>query len=339
MGGPPAYRFGVPDHQVTVPAPVDPWLRGAADVAVELGGDLVHGLSSEEAAARLQRFGRNRLEAAAPVPEWRKFIGHFADPLIYLLLGAIVVSLVVWLIDGGEGIPFEAIVISVIVIANAVLGYVQEAKAGEAVAALQRMAAATAGVMRDGRPQRIDAEVVVPGDLLLLSEGDAVAADARLVEAASLSISEASLTGESEAVTKDVAVLPGPVGLADRLNMVFDGTAVTRGRGRAIVTATGMTTEMGNIARLLGSTEEVPTPLQREVDHIGRALGMAVLVIAAVVVGAIMLTSDVATTSDVVGVLLVGVSSRSPPCPRACQPSSRWCSPLGWSGWLARKRS
>jgi potassium/sodium efflux P-type ATPase len=277
-------------------------------VAAELGADPVHGLSSEEAAARLRRFGPNRLEAAAPVPEWRKFLGHFADPLIYLLLGAVVVSLVVWLVEEGDGIPFEAIVISVIVIANAILGYVQEAKAEQAVAALQRMAAATAGVIRDGHQQRIEAEAVVPGDLLLLSEGDAVAADARLLEAASLSVSEASLTGESEAVAKEVAALPEPAGLADRVNMVFDGTAVTRGRGRAIVTATGMATEMGNIARLLVSTEEARTPLQREVDHIGRALGLAVLVIAAVVVAAIMLTSDVATTSDVVGVLLVGVS-------------------------------
>ena len=190
---PPAYRFGVSDHQVTVPAPVDPWLRDAADVAAELGADLGHGLSSDEAAARLRRFGPNRLEAAAPVPAWRKLLAQFADPLIYLLLGAVVVSLVAWVLEGREGVPFEAIVISVIVVLNAVLGYVQEARAEQAVAALQRMAAATAGVVRDGREERIAAAEVVPGDVLLLAEGDAVGADARLVEAASLTVAEASL--------------------------------------------------------------------------------------------------------------------------------------------------
>ena len=128
-------------------------------------------------------------------------------------------------------------------------------------------------MVRDGREQRVPAVDVVPGDVLLLAEGDAVAADARLVEAASLTVAEASLTGESEAVLKDVAPLAEPAGLGDRVNMVFNGTAVTRGRGRAVVTATGMATEMGNVARLLGETEEERTPLQREVDRIGRMLG------------------------------------------------------------------
>ena len=132
-----------------------------------------------------------------------------------------------------------------IVVLNAVLGYVQEARAEQAVAALQRMAAATAGVVRDGREERIPTAELVPGDLLLLAEGDAVGADARLVEAASLTVAEASLTGESEPVLKLVASLPEPAALGDRVNMVFNGTAVTRGRGRAVVTATGMATEMG----------------------------------------------------------------------------------------------
>ena len=160
--------------------------------------------------------------------------------------------------------------------------------------------------MRDGREQRIPAAEVVPGDVLLLAEGDAVAADARLVEAASLTVAEASLTGESEAVLKDVGRSPEPAGLGDRVNMVFSGTAVARGRGRAVVTATGMATEMGNVARLLGRTEEQRTPLQREVDRIGRMLGIAVIAIAVVVVGAILLTSDIRTASD----LVVGAARR-----------------------------
>ena len=284
------------------------WRAEASVVAAALGTDARRGLSAAEATARLARFGPNRLEAAERVPAWRKFLGQFADPLIYLLLAAVVVSLVAWALEGGKSAPYDAIVISAIVVANAVLGYVQEARAEQAVAALQRMSAATAGVVRDGREERIPAAGVVPGDLLALAEGDAVAADARLVEAASLTVAEASLTGESEAVLKDVDSIAEPVGLGDRVNMVFSGTAVVRGRGRAVVTATAMATEMGTVARLLGETEAQATPLQREVDRIGRMLGIAVIVIAAVVVGAILLTADLRSASDLVSVLLIGVS-------------------------------
>ncbi len=286
----------------------DAWRREAAEVAEALGTDVGRGLSAAEAAARLERFGPNELEAAQQVPGWRKLLAQFQDPLIYLLLAAAVVALVAWVLEQDEAAPFDTIVIAAIVVANAVLGYVQEARAEQAVAALQRMAAATAGVVRDGIEQRIPAADVVPGDVLVLAEGDAVAADGRLVEAASLTVAEASLTGESEAVLKDVAPLAGPAGLGDRVNMVFSGTAVARGRGRAVVTATGMATEMGNVARLLDRVEAQDTPLQREVDRIGRMLGIAVIAIAIIVVGTILLTSDVRTASDLVSVLLVGVS-------------------------------
>jgi Ca2+-transporting ATPase len=286
----------------------EPWRREAAEVAAELGTDLRRGLSAAEAAARLERFGPNQLEAAATVPMWRKLLAQFASPLIYLLIAAAVISLVAWMLDGGDGVPYEAIVIAAIVVLNAVLGYVQEVRAEQAVAALQRMTEVTAGVVRDGREERIPASGVVPGDVLLLAEGDAVSADARLVEAASLLVAEASLTGESEAVLKDVAPIAEPVGLGDRVNMVYKGTAVTRGRGRAVVTTTGMATEMGHVARLLGATEQERTPLQREIDYVGRVLTIAVVVIAAVVVAAILLTSDIDEGSDLVDVLLVGVS-------------------------------
>jgi len=288
--------------------PAEPWRRSADEVAAELGTDLRRGLTSAEAAARLQRYGRNELAEAAAVPTWRKLLAQFHDPLIYLLLVAVAVSLVAWAVEGAEEVPFEAIVIAVIVVLNAVLGYVQEARAERAVAALQQMSAATAGVIRDGREERVPAAEVVPGDLLVLAEGDAVAADARLVEAASLTVAEAALTGESEPVLKDVAVIEGPAGLGDRLNMVFNGTAVTRGRGRAVVTATAMATEMGRVAELLGGTEEERTPLQREVAAIGRMLGIAVVLIAAVVVSTILVTSDIEDASDAVDVLLLGVS-------------------------------
>jgi potassium/sodium efflux P-type ATPase len=221
---------------------------------------------------------------------------------------AVVVSLVAWAVVGGGGAPVDAIVIAVIVLLNGILGYVQEARAEQAVAALQRMAAASATVRRDGRQQQIPAADVVPGDVLVLSEGDAVSADARLVDAESLMVAEAALTGESEPVLKDTAPLAEPAMVGDRINMVFNGTAVTRGRGVALVSATGMATEMGNVAQLLGRTEQESTPLQREIALVGRALGIAVVVIAIVVVVAILLTADVDSASDVVDVLLVGVS-------------------------------
>ncbi|MGE3686877.1 MAG: cation-translocating P-type ATPase [Acidimicrobiia bacterium] len=288
--------------------PVEPWRRDAADVAAEMDADVRQGLTSADAAGRLARHGPNRLEAADVVPGWRKLLDQFVDPLIYLLLGAVVVSLVAWIIEGAEGVPFEVLVIAVIVLLNAVLGYVQESRAEQAVAALQRMTATTATVVRDGREERVTAAEIVPGDVMLLAEGDAVSADARLVEAASLQIAEASLTGESEAVVKKVTALDAPASLGDRVNMVFNGTAVTRGRGRAVVTATGMATEMGHVAELLGTTKEERTPLQREVDRIGRMLGIVVIAIAVVVVAAILLTADIREASDLVDVLLVGVS-------------------------------
>jgi potassium/sodium efflux P-type ATPase len=287
---------------------VDAWLADADAVASDLQTEVASGLTTAEASARLARIGPNRLDPEPPVPAWRKLLAQFVDPLVFLLLAAVAISLVIWIVDGAEGIPFEAVVIGVILVANAVLGFVQEARAEQAVASLQRMAAATCSVVRDGVEARVPAEDVVPGDVLLLAEGDAVSADARLVDVVSLHVAEAALTGESEPVLKDAATLTGDVALGDRLNMVFSGTAVTRGRARAIVTRTGMATEMGHIAGLLERTEEEPTPLQREIDRVAKWLGVAVLVIALVVVATIVLTSDVDDASDVVDVLLVGVS-------------------------------
>jgi potassium/sodium efflux P-type ATPase len=301
--GPSSPATGAPEA-----APADPSLVDAAEVLESLGVDPGSGLRSAEAAQRLARAGPNRLDPAAQVPAWRKLLAQFADPLIYLLLAAIAISVVAWALEGAEGVPFEAIVIAAIVVANAVLGFVQERKAEQAVAALQRMAAPAATVLRDGGQVRIPAEELVPGDIMVLAEGDAVGADGRVVQVASLSVAESSLTGESEPVLKDNATLPAPAPLGDRTDMVFSGTAVTRGRGQAVVTTTGMATEMGRIAALLGRTEEERTPLQREVDLVGRTLGIAVIAIAVVVVAAILLTSDIRRAGDLVEVLLLGVS-------------------------------
>jgi P-type Ca2+ transporter type 2C len=242
------------------------------------------------------------------VPGWKAFLRQFADPLVYLLLAAVVISFVAWLLEGRKGAPFDVIVIVTIVILNAALGFAQESRAEHAVAALQRMAATNAHVIRDGVETQVASADLVVGDVVVLGEGDAVSADARLIEVASLAVAEAALTGESAAVFKSVDTIHGPAGIGDRVNMVFNGTAVSQGRGRAIVTAVGMATEMGTVARLLGDTEEQRTPLQRQVDRIGRMLGIAVVIIAVIVTAAVYFTTEIKDATDVVEVLLIGVS-------------------------------
>ncbi len=286
----------------------DPSLLDAGEVASALGADLEHGWTSAEAARRLAEHGPNQLESAPRHPAWRRILAQFQDPLIYLLLAAVVIAVVAWFIEGRRGWPVDAIVIASIVIFNGVLGHVQEAKAENAVAALSRMTAVTSAVLRDGLAQRVPSAELVVGDLLVLAEGDAVGADARLVQATSLRVQEASLTGESEAVLKATDSLPAPAALGDQRGMVFKGTAVVQGAGRAVVTATGMATQMGRIATLLEATAAEPTPLEEEVARIGRTLGLAVVVIAVVVVATILLVSETRSPADVVHVLLLGVA-------------------------------
>ncbi|KPF45399.1 haloacid dehalogenase [beta proteobacterium AAP121] len=293
--------------------PDDPSLADTAELAQALGTDLARGLSADEAAQRLRTDGPNELRAVPPVSAWRRALAQLQDPLVYLLGAAAAVALAAWWFEGrgrpgAAGWPLDAIVIAGVVLLNAVLGWLQEAKAAQAVAALAKMTTATSAVLRDGAVARVPSAELVKGDVLVLAEGDAVGADARLAQAAALKLLEAPLTGESEAVLKDAARLPAPVALGDRLNMVFKGTAVAQGSGRALVTATGMQTEMGGIATLLDTTPDAPTPLQLEIAHLGRVLGIAALVIAAVVVATILLISDIHGAADVITVLLLGVS-------------------------------
>ena len=277
-------------------------------VAAALGVNVDIGLPAFEAASRLAQDGPNALRAAPGIPGWRRALGQFHDPLIYLLLSAVAIALLAWWVEGLGGWPVDAIVIAAVVLLNGLIGHVQEAKAQNAVAALARLTAPTAAVLRDGKPQRVATAEIVRGDVLLLAEGDAVGADARLLQATSLRVHEAALTGESEAVLKNIATLSGSSALGDRFDMVFKGTAVAQGTGRAVVTATGMDTQMGNVAALLEATVQEPTPLEKEVARIGRTLGVAVVVIAIVVVGTILSISDIRDTANVVHVLLLGVS-------------------------------
>ncbi|MDV3220412.1 cation-translocating P-type ATPase [Intrasporangium sp.] len=286
----------------------DPTLRPAEEVAEALGIDPEAGLSDAEASARLEADGPNELRAKASVPLWRKVLQQFQDPLVYLLLVAIVISLAAWLGEGADSLPIDAIVIALIVLANAVLGLVQESKAESAVAALASMTATTSTVVRGGRLVSLPARDLVRGDVLSLAEGDSVGADARLLTATGLRLQEASLTGESETTPKSPEPLRAPASLGDRRNMVYRGTAVVQGVGRAVVTETGMDTEMGSIAELLDQTEQEPSPLQREIATVSKTLGLLVIGIAVVVMVAIALLNGIDDMQDAVTILLMGVS-------------------------------
>jgi len=277
-------------------------------VAAACQADLALGLSVAEAARRLARDGANELRAQPALPRWRRALALVQDPLVALLLVAAAVALVAWFVEGRQGWPMDAIVIAVVVLLNAGMSWVQEAKAQSAVASLARMTQASSSVLRGGMIQRIPSVALVRGDLLLLAEGDAVGADARLIQAVDLRLLEASLTGESEPVLKDAARLKAAAPLAERRNMVFQGTSVAQGSGRAVVTATGMGSELGAIASMLDATPDQPTPLQLEVARIGRVLGVAAIAIAVLAVLTILATEQVRAPADVVTVLLLGVS-------------------------------
>ncbi len=286
----------------------EPYRQSVDDVLAALGSDARSGLSHQQARDRLERYGRNELAAEKPVPAWRKFLDQFTDVLVILLLIAAVISAALWLYEREAALPYEAIAILAVVLLNAVMGYVQQARAERAVAALRQMSAAQAKVIRGGERQTILAAEVVPGDIILVEEGDTVPADARLIESTALQTAEAALTGESLPVSKDVAAIAEEVELGDRHNMIFSGTAVTYGRGRAVVTATGMQTQMGRIAGMLKETPDDATPLQRELDRIGRLLGLIVVAIAVVMIATILLVEEVHGVSAIFEVLILGVA-------------------------------
>lgn len=289
-------------------APDRPYRLTSEDILTALASEKARGLTEAEATARLQRFGPNELRTEPPVPAWRKFLAQFNDVLVLLLIAAALISAALWLFERGSALPYEALAISAIVLLNAVMGYVQRARAERAVQALRNMSAPQASVIRDGQRKRITASQLVPGDIILVEEGDTVAADARLIEVTALQASEAALTGESLSVSKHTALVLEDAALGDRLNMIFNGTAIAYGRGTAVVTATGMATEMGRIAGMLERAADDTTPLQHELDRVGRTLGKIVIVIAAVMIGTILLTSDVHGLPALFDVLILGVA-------------------------------
>ncbi|HOX39470.1 MAG TPA: cation-translocating P-type ATPase [Candidatus Brocadiia bacterium] len=238
---------------------------------------LASGLSPEEAARRMEKHGPNELPAAAGRTFLQMVADQFKDALIYILLGATVVSILL-------GEQLDAAVIFAIVVLNAVLGVIQESRAEKSLEALKKLASPRARVLRGGMPIEIFSREIVPGDIILLEAGNYVPADARIVESANLRVQESALTGESEPVTKlhDPILDPGTL-LGDRRNMVFSGTLVVYGRAKAVAVATGLETELGKIAKLLSAVEAEETPLQKQLNKVGKWLGIVICVICVVV--------------------------------------------------------
>ncbi|WP_371177398.1 cation-translocating P-type ATPase [Buchananella felis] len=360
---------GVPSDS---PVLAHPHATATAALLEHLGASATSGLSAADAASRLASHGPNELPSKPPTPLWRRVLEQFRDPLVILLLVAIVISTVAWAIEGAHGAPIDSLVIAAVIILNAAIGLIQESKAASAVAALQKMTQAQATVIRDGQRTELPASQLVPGDVILLAEGDQVPADARLLRAEALRVIESSLTGESEPVTKTTAAptpaaptttsaptpahpgaapapasptpaatqtappsserrvddvghqtapsaspqqdtatngtLPADTPLAERTNMVFRGTSVAQGSATALVTATGRATQMGEIALMLDSVEDAPTPLQREITQVSKVLGIVVGLIAVAVVAVMLAINGVDTPQAIIESLLLGVS-------------------------------
>ena len=254
------------------------YLQSAEEVLCSQGSQR-GGLTSQEAAARLEKHGPNRLQEAKKITNFQRFLQQLKDPMLLILMAAAAVSAVTSILSGEK--LTEVIIILAVVLLNAVLGVVQESKAEAAIEALQTMTAATSKVLRDGKITVLHSADLVPGDVVILEAGDAVPADGRLLESASLKIEEAALTGESVPVNKTAEAIDaqGDVPLGDRKNMCYMGSTVVYGRGSAVITATGMDTEMGKIAGVLARTEQEETPLQRKLTQLGKTLSYLVLAI------------------------------------------------------------
>jgi len=243
------------------------------------------GLNASDAARRLARIGPNELVRTARISPWRILLAQFVDVLVIVLIIAAIISAVLGTLQGELADLYDAILIVAIVIMNAILGFVQEYRAERSLEALKGLAAPKAHVLREGGIVAIPSRELVPGDVTVLAAGDRVAADARLLEAAGLRLNEASLTGESQPVVKAIEPLPRDSFVGDRKNMVFMGTAVEGGRGKAVVVETGMATELGKIAGLVQQETKEETPLQKQLDRLGRQIGIAILSAAALIFG------------------------------------------------------
>ncbi len=271
------------------------WHAFDIEQVLELLGTSPEGLSSEEAERRLEEYGPNELREEKKVTPLEIFIGQFKSILVIILILSAVVSSY---ISMRKGEPYtDTYVILAIVVMNAILGFVQEYRAEQAVEALKRMVAPHVVALRDGREESIDSKSLVPGDVVLLEAGSRVPADGRLLEAANLRVDEAALTGESTPVTKHRGVMAEKIGVSDRINMVFMGTIVTGGRAVGVVTTTGMSTEFGKIAGMVQALEVEEPPLKRKMERMGRQLGIisVVLTVFVFLIGVLVHEADLET--------------------------------------------
>ena len=268
------------------------------------------GLSGAEAKKRLEQYGPNRLKEAPKPTLLQRFLQQLKDPMLIILMVAAAVSAVTNYISG-EGFA-EVFIILIVVLLNAILGVYQESKAEAAIEALQTMTAATSKVLRDGKQVLLHSDELVPGDVVILEAGDAVPADGRLLESASLQIEEAALTGESVPVHKVIEALDlengKDVPLGDRKNMCYMGSTVVYGRGKALITRTGMDTEMGKIAGALAATEEEQTPLQKKLDQLGKTLSKLVLGICVFIFVFNLISAGEFSPSTILDTFMVAVS-------------------------------
>jgi len=234
------------------------------------------GLSSSEARERLEKYGRNEIQEGKKISPLKIFFSQFNSFIVYILIAATVIALFL-----GETV--DAVVIFIILILNAVLGFMQEYRAEKAIDALKKLAAPKAKVLRDGKHIQINADELVPGDIIFIETGDKIPADARLIELSNLETQEASLTGESVPVAKEICILQEKAILADRRNMVFTGTIVTKGHAKAVVVSTGMRTEIGKIAKMIQAAEPETTPLQKKLNVFAKWIGIFTIIIAAII--------------------------------------------------------
>lgn len=261
---------------------------------LESGGD---GLSPAAAESRLEKYGRNEIESKKKISPLTIFVSQFKDFLILLLILAAAVAVIAGeLVDG--------VLIMIIVLLNAVFGFVQEYKAEKNIEELRKLSPLKARVLREGNEVEVDSKVLVPGDVILLGEGDGVPADARLLEARDLKTDESSLTGESVGVSKETKAVDKDTILAERSNMVYKGTSVVRGRGKVVVVGTGMNTELGRIARDIEEIKEEKTPFQRRLDKLGKKIGFAIILIALFVAVVSLLTSE----ASIIEIMLIAIA-------------------------------
>ena len=285
------------------------YLESVENTFKEVSSD-PHGLSAQEAEARLQKYGKNKLAEGKKVTLLQRFLEQLSDPMLIILMVAAVVSGITNYLSGES--PVDVFIIMFVVILNSVLGVIQESKAEKAIEALKEMSAATSKVYRDGNLVTVKSEDLVPGDVIALEAGDAVPADSRIIECASLKVEEAALTGESVPVNKKVDTLAlgdqKDVPLGDRKNMLYNGTAVVYGRGKAVVVGTGMDTEMGKIATAITEASEGETPLQKKLSQLSKILTYMVLGICAFIFAFSVWRADAIDTRLVQESFMVAVS-------------------------------